>query len=110
MTDDLLQAVRDLPKVSRYLHVPAQSGCDDVLRRMKRLYTVALYDDMMGRIRETVPDALGLQRLHRRLLRRDRGVVPEVGRPRRAFADSRTVSSSNTARGPGTKADALYRR
>ena len=57
MTDDLLQAVRDLPRVSRYLHVPAQSGCDDVLRRMKRLYTVAQYDDMMSRIRETVPDA-----------------------------------------------------
>jgi tRNA-2-methylthio-N6-dimethylallyladenosine synthase len=55
MTDDLLQAVRDLPKVSRYLHVPAQSGCDDVLKRMKRLYTVALYDEMMHRIRETVP-------------------------------------------------------
>ncbi len=29
MTDDLLQAVRDLPRVSRYLHVPAQSGCDE---------------------------------------------------------------------------------
>ncbi len=57
MTDDLLQAVRDLPKVSRYLHVPAQSGCDDVLRRMKRLYTVALYDEMMHRIHETVPEA-----------------------------------------------------
>lgn len=56
MTDDLLQAVRDLPKVARYLHVPAQSGCDDILKRMKRLYTVALYDDMMQRIRETVPD------------------------------------------------------
>jgi tRNA-2-methylthio-N6-dimethylallyladenosine synthase len=55
MTDDLLQAVRDLPNVSRYLHVPAQSGCDEVLRRMKRLYTVALYDDMMARIRETIP-------------------------------------------------------
>jgi tRNA-2-methylthio-N6-dimethylallyladenosine synthase len=55
MTDDLLQAVRDLPKVSRYLHVPAQSGCDQVLGRMKRLYTVALYDEMMARIRETVP-------------------------------------------------------
>ncbi len=55
MTDDLLQAVRDLPKVSRYLHVPAQSGCDDVLKRMKRLYTVALYDDMMARINETIP-------------------------------------------------------
>jgi tRNA-2-methylthio-N6-dimethylallyladenosine synthase len=55
MTDDLLQAVRDLPKVARYLHVPAQSGCDEVLRRMKRLYSVALYDEMMGRIRQTIP-------------------------------------------------------
>ncbi len=57
MTDDLLQAVRDLPRVARYLHVPAQSGCDEVLKRMKRLYTTALYDDMLRRIRETVPDA-----------------------------------------------------
>ncbi|MFO0953659.1 MAG: tRNA (N6-isopentenyl adenosine(37)-C2)-methylthiotransferase MiaB [Isosphaeraceae bacterium] len=57
MTDDLLQAVRDLPRVSRYLHVPAQSGCDEVLRRMKRMYTVSLYDEMLQRIRETVPGA-----------------------------------------------------
>jgi tRNA-2-methylthio-N6-dimethylallyladenosine synthase len=57
MSDDLLQAVRDLPRVARYLHVPAQSGCDEVLRRMKRMYSVALYDDMLGRIRETVPEA-----------------------------------------------------
>ncbi len=56
MTDDLLQAVRDLPRVARYLHVPAQSGCDEVLGRMKRLYTVGLYDEMMHRIRETIPD------------------------------------------------------
>ena len=55
MTDDLLQALRDLPKVARYLHVPAQSGCDEVLARMKRLYTVALYDEMMARIGEIVP-------------------------------------------------------
>jgi tRNA-2-methylthio-N6-dimethylallyladenosine synthase len=57
MSDDLLQAVRDLPKVARYLHVPAQSGCDEVLARMKRLYTVGLYDEMLQRIRETIPDA-----------------------------------------------------
>ena len=56
MSDDLLQAVRDLPKVARYLHVPAQSGCDEVLKRMKRLYSVALYDDMLSRIRETLPE------------------------------------------------------
>jgi tRNA-2-methylthio-N6-dimethylallyladenosine synthase len=55
MTDDLLDAVRDLPKVCPYLHVPAQSGCNDVLKRMKRLYTVEYYRDMLHRCRERVP-------------------------------------------------------
>jgi tRNA-2-methylthio-N6-dimethylallyladenosine synthase len=57
MTDDLLCAVRDLPKVSPYLHVPAQSGSDRVLSRMKRGYTVEEYRDMLARIRQTVPAA-----------------------------------------------------
>jgi tRNA-2-methylthio-N6-dimethylallyladenosine synthase len=57
MTDDLLQAVRDLPKVMPYLHVPAQSGSNRILERMKRLYTVEEYRDMMSRIREIVPEA-----------------------------------------------------
>jgi len=56
MSDDLLQAVRDLPKVARYLHVPAQSGCNDILKRMKRGYTVEQYREMFQRIRETVPN------------------------------------------------------
>jgi tRNA-2-methylthio-N6-dimethylallyladenosine synthase len=55
MSDDLLDAVRELPKVCPYLHVPAQSGCDEVLRRMKRLYTVGFYRDMLARCRERVP-------------------------------------------------------
>ncbi|MBA2227740.1 tRNA (N6-isopentenyl adenosine(37)-C2)-methylthiotransferase MiaB [thermophilic bacterium 2918] len=55
MTDDLLDAVRSLPKVVKYLHVPAQSGCDLVLQRMKRNYTVAFYTDMLARCREKVP-------------------------------------------------------
>jgi tRNA-2-methylthio-N6-dimethylallyladenosine synthase len=57
MTDDLLEAVRDLPKVSPYLHVPAQSGCDRMLARMKRGYTAADYRTMLARIRERVPHA-----------------------------------------------------
>ncbi len=57
MTDELLQAVRDLPKCSHYLHIPAQSGSNRVLERMKRGYTVEQYREMMTRIRETIPDA-----------------------------------------------------
>ena len=57
MTDDLLEAVRDLPKVSPYLHVPAQSGSNRILKRMKRGYTVEEYREMLGRIRQTVPEA-----------------------------------------------------
>ena len=55
MSDDLLDAVCDLPKVCPYLHVPAQSGCNEVLQRMKRLYTVEYYRDMLARCRERVP-------------------------------------------------------
>jgi tRNA-2-methylthio-N6-dimethylallyladenosine synthase len=55
MTDDLLDAVRELPKAVKYLHVPVQSGCDGVLKRMKRLYTVASYREMLHRCRERVP-------------------------------------------------------
>ncbi|MHC2069077.1 tRNA (N6-isopentenyl adenosine(37)-C2)-methylthiotransferase MiaB [Bremerella sp. T1] len=55
MTRELLESVRDLSKVSPYLHVPLQSGSDEVLKRMKRGYTVADYREMMERIREIVP-------------------------------------------------------
>jgi tRNA-2-methylthio-N6-dimethylallyladenosine synthase len=55
MSDDLLDAVRELPKACPYLHVPAQSGCNDVLKRMKRLYTADYYRDMLARCRQRVP-------------------------------------------------------
>ncbi|MBQ18379.1 MAG: tRNA (N6-isopentenyl adenosine(37)-C2)-methylthiotransferase MiaB [Planctomycetaceae bacterium] len=55
MSTDLLEAIRDLAKVGRYLHVPVQSGSDAVLKRMKRGYTVEEYREMMARISETVP-------------------------------------------------------
>ena len=57
MTDDLLDAVRDLPKVSPYLHVPAQSGSNRMLKRMKRGYTIEDYREMLTRINERLPEA-----------------------------------------------------
>lgn len=56
MSDDLLYAVRDLSKVVKYLHVPVQSGCDEMLKKMKRLYTVASYWEMLHRCREIIPN------------------------------------------------------
>src|SRR3954451_22406139 len=56
MTNDLLAAVRDLPKVSKYLHVPVQSGSNAVLERMKRGYTVEDYREMLTRTREWIPN------------------------------------------------------
>lgn len=57
MTAPLLETIRDLPKCSPYLHVPAQSGSDAVLKRMKRGYTVGDYREMMQRIGEILPEA-----------------------------------------------------
>lgn len=57
MTQDLLETIRDYPKVSNYIHVPLQHGSNEVLKRMKRGYTVEDYRDMMERIHATVPGA-----------------------------------------------------
>lgn len=55
MDQRLLETVRDLPKCSHYLHVPLQSGSDDVLRRMNRGYSVDDYRRMMDRIHKIMP-------------------------------------------------------
>lgn len=55
MTDDVLTAVRDLPKCCKYLHVPAQSGSDAQLKAMRRGYTVGEYREMLARTYEQIP-------------------------------------------------------
>ena len=57
MTDDVLEAVRDLPKLAKYLHVPLQHGSNAVLDRMKRGYTVEQYREMHDRIKKWIPSA-----------------------------------------------------
>jgi tRNA-2-methylthio-N6-dimethylallyladenosine synthase len=55
MTDDLLEAVADLPKVMPHIEVPVQAGDDDVLANMHRGYTRADYYDLIDRIRTRIP-------------------------------------------------------
>lgn len=54
-TDDILQAMRDLPKVCEYLSLPAQSGSNAVLRRMRRDYTAEQYMELVDKARQMVP-------------------------------------------------------
>lgn len=53
---DVIAAVRDLPKLQPFIHLPLQSGSDEILRRMGRKYTRAAYDALYRRIRESIPD------------------------------------------------------
>ena len=57
MTDRILHAVRDLPKVMPQIEVPVQAGDDEVLRNMRRGYTAQDYRDLVHHIREVVPGA-----------------------------------------------------
>jgi len=50
--DELVRALRETPTVARHLHVPLQSGDDDVLRAMGRRYTVATYRRRLEPLRE----------------------------------------------------------
>jgi tRNA-2-methylthio-N6-dimethylallyladenosine synthase len=54
--DDLIAVLATHRKVFRYLHLPIQSGSDAVLKRMHRRYTRADYLELVGKIREAVPD------------------------------------------------------
>lgn len=53
-SEEVFSAIRDLPKVCRYIHMPAQSGSDRVLAAMKRGYSAQEYLDKVGRLREIV--------------------------------------------------------
>ncbi len=57
MTYELIETVAELPKVSKYFHIPIQAGNDEVLRRMARRYTRARYMELISYIRKLMPEA-----------------------------------------------------
>jgi len=56
MTERLIRVFRDVPAVCPYLHMPAQSGSDAVLARMKRGYTHGQYADRVAMVRDMRPE------------------------------------------------------
>ncbi len=56
MSDDTLRVIAEEPNVCRHIHLPVQSGSNEVLRRMNRKYTREWYLDRVAAIRRIVPD------------------------------------------------------
>lgn len=54
LTDRLLDVLAEIPEVCPHLHVPLQSGCDAVLKAMRRNYTIKEYERCIDRARAAI--------------------------------------------------------
>ena len=54
MSDRIIEAVDNLPKVCEHINLPVQAGDDEILSRVRRPYTRAAYLDLVNRIRDSV--------------------------------------------------------
>ena len=52
----LIDAIRDLPKVCKHLHLPVQSGSNAMLRMMRRRHTREDYFALVDQLRDAIPD------------------------------------------------------
>jgi tRNA-2-methylthio-N6-dimethylallyladenosine synthase len=56
VTRRLVEAIRDLPKVCKHLHLPVQSGSTRILQAMRRRHTRERYLELVAEIRAAVPE------------------------------------------------------
>ena len=56
MSDDTIAVIASHPNICRHIHLPVQSGSDDVLKAMNRKYTRQWYLDRVAAIRSAIPD------------------------------------------------------
>ena len=56
-TDDVIEAMAETENVMPQLHMPLQSGSDDVLRRMKRSYRSKKFLGILDKVRAQIPEA-----------------------------------------------------
>ena len=55
MSDDTLQAIAEMPNISRHIHLPVQSGSNNILKTMNRKYTREWYLDRVDAMRRIIP-------------------------------------------------------
>lgn len=57
ISDDLLKVLKSSPKSMPHFHIPLQSGDDEILKAMRRRYSVSEYKEIIGKIKEYFPTA-----------------------------------------------------
>lgn len=56
LTDDVIETIARNDKISKTIHLPIQSGNNEILKRMNRNYTVEHYENTIKKIRELIPN------------------------------------------------------
>lgn len=54
--EDLIDVIHGVPQVMEHCHMPLQGGHNDLLRRMKRLYTVESFREIVDNMRKVMPE------------------------------------------------------
>lgn len=57
LTDEIIEYVAHSRAFMPHFHIPLQSGCDEVLKLMRRRYDTALFASKIRKIKELMPDA-----------------------------------------------------
>ncbi|VFM96363.1 MAG: threonylcarbamoyladenosine tRNA methylthiotransferase MtaB [Candidatus Kentron sp. G] len=56
VTDEIIRLMATQDRFARHLHIPLQSGSDEILTRMNRNYSVAQFEKLLRAITDTIPD------------------------------------------------------
>lgn len=56
LSDELIEVMKNSKKICRHLHLPVQSGSDEILKKMNRRYTREQYFKLVDKIRAAIPD------------------------------------------------------
>jgi threonylcarbamoyladenosine tRNA methylthiotransferase MtaB len=56
-SEEIIEMVASSERIAPHFHLPLQHGSDDMLRAMRRPYTVTYYRRLIGRIRSVLPHA-----------------------------------------------------
>lgn len=103
LTDEIIEFVSTSKRFMPHFHIPLQSGCDEVLKLMRRRYDTELFASKIKKIKQLMPDAfIGVD-----VIVGTRGETPEYFETAYNFINSLDVTQLHVfsySERPGTQA------